>query len=407
MIIERIRPIKTQEDYENALKRIEQLMDAKLGTPEGDELEVLSTLVDLYEEEHFPVDLPSPVDAIRFRMEQEGLSNRDLEPYIGSRGKVSEVLSEKRPLTLQMIRALHTDLGIPAEVLLQRPGASLPESPTEIDWRRFPIRTMRAFGWVDPANPGEDRAEEIVRELIEQAGGFDAVPEEVLFRKNEHARQNAKMDSYALRAWSYKLMAIARGRERELSGTFREGSVTMEFCRDLVKNSWSKDGPKLAKEYLEKNGIQLIHLRHLPHIHLDGAALQLPNGGPVIGLTLRYDRLDNFWFCVCHELAHVALHMKGASRSLFVDDLRMDGRQGVKLNDREREADEWAQEALIPSEEWEHSGISQNPPVAAVLQFAHTLGVHPAIIAGRVRKETRNYRLLTHYVGNREVSKQF
>ena len=76
-----------QEDYENALKRIEQLMDAKLGTPEGDELEVLSTLVDLYEEEHFPVDLPSPVDAIRFRMEQEGLSNRDLEPYIGSRGK--------------------------------------------------------------------------------------------------------------------------------------------------------------------------------------------------------------------------------------------------------------------------------------------------------------------------------
>src|SRR6476661_7611879 len=106
MIVEKVRPIKTHEDYERALRRLEQLMDAKLGTPEGDELEVLSTLVDLYEEEHFPIDLPNPIDAIRFRMEQQELSNRDLEPYIGSRAKVSEVLSGKRPLTLQMIRAL-------------------------------------------------------------------------------------------------------------------------------------------------------------------------------------------------------------------------------------------------------------------------------------------------------------
>ena len=99
-----IRPIKTEEDYQNALKRVEQLMDARPGSPEGDELEVLATLVDLFENEHFPIAMPSATEAIRFRMDQQDLSSRDLEPFIGSRGKVSEILSGKRPLTLQMIR---------------------------------------------------------------------------------------------------------------------------------------------------------------------------------------------------------------------------------------------------------------------------------------------------------------
>src|SRR5215469_15087037 len=108
-----IRPIKNRKDYDTALARIEELMDAKAGSAEADELEVLSTLVDLYEDQHFPIDLPTPIDAIKFRMDQQGLANRDLEPFIGSRAKVSEVLSGKRGLSLQMIRALHDNLGIP------------------------------------------------------------------------------------------------------------------------------------------------------------------------------------------------------------------------------------------------------------------------------------------------------
>ena len=110
--------IKTKADYEAALKRIEEVFDAAPGTPEMDELELLSMLVEQYEEREFPIDLPDPVSAVRFRMEQQGLTQKDLVPYIGSQPKVSAVLNGKRELSKEMIRKLHTGLGIPYEVLL-------------------------------------------------------------------------------------------------------------------------------------------------------------------------------------------------------------------------------------------------------------------------------------------------
>lgn len=114
-----IKPIKNKKDYDSALKRIELLMDAKRNSPDFDELEVLSILVEKYEDEHFPVKSPDPIESIKFRMEQMGLSQSDLVPVIGSRSKVSEVLSGKRSLSVRMIRALHESLKIPAEVLIQ------------------------------------------------------------------------------------------------------------------------------------------------------------------------------------------------------------------------------------------------------------------------------------------------
>lgn len=111
--------IRTDKDYREALARVEALMDCSPGTREADELDLLSKLVELYEDERWPIEPPSAVDAIRFRMEQAGLRQRDLVPYIGSASKVSEILSGKRSLSLPMIRALHEGLGIPAEALLQ------------------------------------------------------------------------------------------------------------------------------------------------------------------------------------------------------------------------------------------------------------------------------------------------
>ena len=113
-----IRPIRTKQDHERALRRIETLMEAELGTEEGDELEVLATLVEAYEEKHFPVDTADPVDAILFRMDQQGLDRKDLEAFIGSRHRVSEILNRKRGLSIDMIRRLHTGLGIPLDVLV-------------------------------------------------------------------------------------------------------------------------------------------------------------------------------------------------------------------------------------------------------------------------------------------------
>jgi HTH-type transcriptional regulator/antitoxin HigA len=114
-----IKPIKTKRDYAAALKEIERLFDAKPGTAEGDRLEVLTTLVHAYEEKHDAVPLPSPIDAIQYYMDSRGLTRRDLEKYLGSRARVSEVLNRRRALTMEMIRNLHKGLGIPAEVLIQ------------------------------------------------------------------------------------------------------------------------------------------------------------------------------------------------------------------------------------------------------------------------------------------------
>ncbi len=117
--------VKNEADHKTTLARIEEIFNAKLGSPEGDELELLVTLVELYEEKAYRINLPDPITAIRFRMEQQGLKAKDMVPYIGSAPKVSEVLSGKRRLSLTMIRNLVNGLGIPAEVLLQELGAKL------------------------------------------------------------------------------------------------------------------------------------------------------------------------------------------------------------------------------------------------------------------------------------------
>lgn len=114
-----IRPIKTEADYQVALKEIEHLFNTTPGTPDGDRLEVLTTLVEAYEEQHHPIPFPDPIEAINYHLESRGLSDRDLEPYIGSSALVTEVLNRIRPLSIDMIRRLHSGLGIAADVLIQ------------------------------------------------------------------------------------------------------------------------------------------------------------------------------------------------------------------------------------------------------------------------------------------------
>src|ERR671910_1092487 len=115
----RLKPIRTEADYQAALAEIERLWGAKLGTAQGDRLDVLATLIDAYEAEHDPIDPPDPVEAIRFRMEQQGLTRKDLERMLGTRTRVSEILNRKRSLSTSMIRRLHAELGISADVLIR------------------------------------------------------------------------------------------------------------------------------------------------------------------------------------------------------------------------------------------------------------------------------------------------
>src|SRR5882762_3957409 len=144
-----IKVIKNEKEHETALAEISSLIDRDPdpGTPDADRLELLTLLVENFESQAFPKRVPEPLEAIRFRMEQQNLKQRDLVPYIGSPSKVSEVLSGKRPLTLSMMRALHSHLGIPASVLLRERNS--PEVPGEtIPWQRFPLKEMIARGWI-------------------------------------------------------------------------------------------------------------------------------------------------------------------------------------------------------------------------------------------------------------------
>ncbi len=115
----KIKPIKNEKDYQQALKRLEQIFDAEKGTKEGDELEILSILIDKYESEHFPIEMPDPIEAIKFRMEQMGMKQKDLAEVVGFKSRVSEILNKKRKLTLDMIRKISTALHIPVEILVQ------------------------------------------------------------------------------------------------------------------------------------------------------------------------------------------------------------------------------------------------------------------------------------------------
>lgn len=384
--MDHLKIIKTPEEHETALERLMVLMDAdpQEDSREADELEVLAMLIEQYEQRQFPVDLPDPVTAIRFRMEQQGLRNKDLVPFIGSASKVSEVLNGIRPLSLNMIRRLNHGLGIPADILVQEPVQTA-ASERAIDWQAFPLAEMRKRGYFEGFEGSlqelkEYAAEWLTRLFSSVRGGFDLEP--ALLRTTAHLRNNDKVsDPCAL--WAWQARVLQKASERQLPSSYVKGTVTLEWMQNLSRLSWSDKGPELAREYLEKAGIHLVIEPHLPKTYLDGAACVGGNGSPVIALTLRYERLDNFWFTLMHELAHVALHLDG-SEAWFIDNL--DAESG---DDKEQQADALAQRALLP-ESIDYGSITL---ASSVRKLANELNIAPAIIAGRVRHESGNHRL--------------
>lgn len=397
------RLIKNKKDYETALSRIEQLMDSKSGTIEMDELELLTALVEMYEERHFPINPPDPIDAIKFRMEQLGLVQKDMVSYIGTKSKVSEVLNGKRPLTLAMMRSLNKSLGISAEVLLKEPGADFPDQVQDIEWSKFPLIEMAKRNWIPMLDDIKEKAEELLRDFIEQAGGLETVPK-ACFRQGKRGRYNPKMDLFALTAWCIRVQSIAR--KKPLKTKYIKGSIKLGTLQEIARLSYFENGPLLAREYLEKHGIHMIVVPHLPKTYLDGAAILLPDGTPIIGLTLRYDRIDNFWFCLLHELAHVSKHLSASDR-LIIDDLEFRGKKVGTEDIIEEEADEMTHNGLIPKRVWDRKPISGMALTQEVYALAEKLKVHPAIIAGRIRFEQDNYKLLSRHVGNKQIRKHF
>lgn len=396
--------IKTQEAYRDALARVETLalLDPDHGTPDAEQLELLALLVEDYERRNYPIDAPDPVSAIEFRMAEQGLRQRDLVPMLGSRSRVSEVLGRKRPLTLPMIRALSEGLGIPTDLLVRPIEEPQTTTQRSVDWLRFPFREMQKRGWIPQERVSDPKKiEKIVKDFLDRAG---QVPEAVaLFRRSLTGLGAKNLDEAAI----YSTVAwVARVRQRSISkkhiAKFSINHLTDSFLSDLSKLSRHDQGPILAIEMLNSIGISVIIEPRLPNTLLDGAAMLNERMEPVIGLTLRFDRVDYFWFTLLHEIAHVWKHINSVKET-FVD--RIDATSDDER--RETEANRIAREALIPRSSWEASVARLRPTSDSIKDFAEEINIHPAIVAGRIRFETDDYSRFTRLLGQGLIRKHF
>ncbi|OGQ96829.1 MAG: transcriptional regulator [Deltaproteobacteria bacterium RIFOXYD12_FULL_57_12] len=400
-----VKVIKNAEDHAAAMARLSALMslDPKVGSDEESELELLALVIEAYERQIVPPAAIDPVDAILFRMDQMKLSRKDLVPCMGSISKVSEVLSRKRPLSLSMIRRLHKILGIPTDILIKDSDVDegiVDEAPN-LDYSRFPLKEMHDRGCFGEFHGNSQRLKEYAEDLIRKFM-LDVSPkrmEPALLRAPIHRRGDRKADEYALLAW--RMCVLKKAHNIALTRDYKAGSITTEWMRELAKLSLFEDGPRLAKEYLSRYGIALIIEPHFEKTFLDGAAM-LGNGYPIVALTLRHDRIDNFWFALMHELAHVSKHLS-ESTPIFIDDL-----DRVNLERIEVEADAMATEALVPSNIMARARVRETLAEADAIALADQLGIHPAIVAGRLRHETKNFHLLSSLIGKKgQVSRCF
>ncbi len=263
-------------------------------------------------------------------------------------------------------------------------------SASDVDWTRFPLKEMAKRGWLK----GKDLAEAARRYFLEAAGPQFAT---ALHRKK--VRSGNAPNEYSLLAWQARVLELAQ--VDRAAGRLGDFGLKDAWLSDLVSLTRDKNGPRKARDLLWENGIALVIERHLPGTYLDGAAMISPKGDPIVALTLRYDRLDNFWFVLFHELGHVFLHLYTSMRLDFFDE--EDGTDG---NGIEREADVFALNRLVPDDVWKQCLSRFALTEEAVRIDAERLGIAPSIIAGRIRKERNNYLILNDLIGLDTVRSQ-
>jgi len=395
-LMENIKIITTKEEYQDALKLVEELVDCdpESGTTDSDRLLLLTALVKDYESKTFSENLPDPIEAIKFRMEQANLKPSDLVPYIGSAGRVSEILSGKRQLSLDMVRSLSIGLGIPAKVLIQK---STDVSESE-HWDTTLVKAMERRGYFGNKTIKEFGKSDLVSSFL---ATFNQPQPAALYRKTIF-RTAPRTDNNSLLAWGTRVLQKAV--EIQVPVKYKKGTVDLSFMRHVVQLSTKDNGPLLAQEYLREHGIKLIIEPHLPKSHLDGATFFADKDNPIIGLTIRHDRPDNFWFTLMHELAHVALHCEMNIEFFFDEELQK--KDGTENDQKEIEADALAEEAILPKSKWETSAAKTTPNQFSTEDLANELQINIAVIAGMIRFKHQNFFYLNKIVNNPDLSVQ-
>ncbi len=393
----KIRPIQSRDDYEGMISLVDALIDAAPGSEEYEKLQIASDLVWGWEQKNVEIPPPDPIEAIKHRLDAAGLTLRDLRPYLGSDARVSEIMTGKRDLTLRMVRALHTHLGIPLESLVHERSVDLNDAP---DIGSYPIAEMIKLGWCgDYTDPKAAYEEEAWNWFCEQ-GRAREFQSAALCRQNSQSYANAKTDMASLYAWCLRVRALAIA--QELPNKYRKELIDEEFLSSIAHFSRFPNGPTLAKEKLNSVGVHLVIAKHLRSTYLDGAAMLLEDGTPVIGMTLRHDRLDNFWHCLLHECVHAWRHLgQPDSPSFFHDDFDVRG----DLNEAEAEADALASKALIPEAAIDALGSLAFLSTSDIRVLAEKHLVSEAVVAGRIRYRTSNFSKFAKMLGYGEPSR--
>lgn len=342
-------------------------------------------------------DLPDIL--IRARIARR-MSQKDLGAFLGiAEQQVQRYEAERyRSASLERLSEVAAALDISV-----RESAELRTSPAGDDpafsMSAYPVTEMFKRGYFDDfsgtATQARKAAETLVPAFFREAA-YTWKPM-ALHRRSVRSRSNPQFA--ALAAWEARVCILAE-RHKPVSA-FNPEVVTLGWLEGLVRLSTHDDGVMRAQRYLFDAGVALVIEPHLPGTLLDGAALRSPSNIAIAAMTLRYDRLDNFWFTLLHEVGHLALHIRAGGYQAIFDDT-----DAQDPSPEEEEADRFAQEALIPDSQWRLCVSRFTRTEKAVATDAARLGIHPAIIAGRIRREANDYTLLRGLVGNGEVRRQ-
>ncbi len=271
-----------------------------------------------------------------------------------------------------------------------------PTEPTE-----FPINEMYKRGWFEDFSGTLHQARHEYKDLVEKFFFRSGYSPDQLVKNRQRFRSGSKSDEKALMAWQARVVGLTK--YQTVSKDFAKEALTAEWFRELAKLSQYDEGPLMAREMLRNNGIYFVIERHLPQTYLDGAAIRHPEEKlPIVAITVRHDRLDNFWFVLFHELAHICLHFDESESEDFFDDLDFHD-----LDELEKEADEFALENLLPNRFWNNCLSRFSLDGDSVREEASQFNVHTSIVAGRIRHERNDYSILNDTIGHTEVSRIF
>jgi len=270
-----------------------------------------------------------------------------------------------------------------------------------LDWRAFPLEEIVLRKWVSVGKQDLAKKPEQVFEKFIKLICTEEIPQKVLLRKTLHKNTKNLTNDYALLAWSIRVLS------RAIDGNYpkyRPDIMSHEFLRDVVQLSKFNDGPLKARDFLANHGISLVIEKWLPGTKFNGASLMTTSGMPIIGLTLFYDRIDNFWFTLLHELAHIWKHLH-SDNDLYID--FFGGKEEDHIDDpKEKEADNIARETLIPIKYANHNAFITHSE-SAVEQLANELSIHPSIIAGRIRHDNSAWHKLSNIINKQSIRSLF